>query len=346
MKHNGITTHIPQTHRPGGRRSIKVAATERSQADSSNANESDGGTQPSASRDLTVAATGDGRRAGARGSTRTRIGKIARLPKEVREELNRRLQDGEPGEQLLDWLNALPKVRKILAAQFGGRPITKQNLCEWRQGGYRDWERVEEDRLCVERLTERAASLTASADPDESDDGPPFSERLAAVLLVELARALEELKDERLPATERLQLVRQMHREVTQSRREDNRAAKLRIEQERWEWESERFEIEQHEREMKEMKDKLSAPYEAAMKLHPMTEIFGGGKLGRKMAARMLELQYNLDPGTLGGDEPSRPVKPGPTKSGSRRRRPSATPAPAPPTSDASNKSHCKADEE
>ena len=250
----------------------------------------------------------ESRRAAARGSNRTRIGKIARLPKEVREELNRRLQDGEQGDTLLEWLNALPKTQKVLASQFAGRPITKQNLSEWKLGGYRDWERVDEARLRVDRLTEQAAQLAGS------DEDNPLSERLAAVLLVELAGAFEDLRDESLPPAERWQLLRQMVREVAQMRREDNRAAKLRIEQARWEWESERFEIEKHEREMKEMKDKLCAPYEAAMKLHTMTEMFGGGQLGRKMAARMLEHQYNLTPGTLGSHEPSGPVKPGPTK--------------------------------
>ncbi len=42
----------------------------------------------------------------------TRTGKIARQPSEIREELNRRLQDNEPGGQLLSWLNALPIVQK------------------------------------------------------------------------------------------------------------------------------------------------------------------------------------------------------------------------------------------
>jgi len=31
----------------------------------------------------------------------TRNGKIARLPKDIREELNRRLEDGEPGKHLV-----------------------------------------------------------------------------------------------------------------------------------------------------------------------------------------------------------------------------------------------------
>ncbi len=61
----------------------------------------------------------------------TRNGKIARLPRAIRDELNRRLQDGEPGKHLLHWLNHSEKVRTILDREFGGRPISEQNLCEY-----------------------------------------------------------------------------------------------------------------------------------------------------------------------------------------------------------------------
>ena len=58
----------------------------------------------------------------------TRNGKIGRLPRAVREQLNRRLDNGEQGGQLLEWLNALPEVRDLVAREFGGQPIRKQNL--------------------------------------------------------------------------------------------------------------------------------------------------------------------------------------------------------------------------
>ena len=74
----------------------------------------------------------------------TRNGKIARLPLEIRNELNRRLQDGEPGKALVDWLNAVTLVQEILKEQFGGRPVNEQNLTEWKQGGYQDWLRHDE----------------------------------------------------------------------------------------------------------------------------------------------------------------------------------------------------------
>lgn len=82
---------------------------------------------------------------------RTRRGKIAKLPAEIRAEVNRRMLDGQPGRQILDWLNAHDRVRPILAAQFAGADINDQNLTEWRQGGYMDWV---EDREKLDALKE------------------------------------------------------------------------------------------------------------------------------------------------------------------------------------------------
>jgi hypothetical protein len=70
---------------------------------------------------------------------KTRNGKIARLPHEVREELNLRLERSEPSPRLLAWLNALPEVREFVRRDFGGEPVSKHNLSQWRLGGYQDW---------------------------------------------------------------------------------------------------------------------------------------------------------------------------------------------------------------
>jgi len=66
-------------------------------------------------------------------------GKIARLPFTIREQINQRLRDGRMSTQILPWLNQLPEVQSILATQFGGRPINKQNLSAWRLNAYRFW---------------------------------------------------------------------------------------------------------------------------------------------------------------------------------------------------------------
>ena len=61
----------------------------------------------------------------------SRIGKIARLPHDIREQLNRRLLDGQSGTEILQWVNELPQCRKtapktrsavVLDCEFKHRP--------------------------------------------------------------------------------------------------------------------------------------------------------------------------------------------------------------------------------
>jgi hypothetical protein len=66
-------------------------------------------------------------------------GKIANLPSEIRDELNYRLSEGEPGNELVEWLNAKPEVIKVVTERFDGHPISEQNLSQWRTHGYRQW---------------------------------------------------------------------------------------------------------------------------------------------------------------------------------------------------------------
>ena len=70
---------------------------------------------------------------------KTGNGKIANLPAEIREQLNYRLNDGEPGDELVDWLNSKPEVKEVLRKRFDGKPISEQNLSQWRTHGYRQW---------------------------------------------------------------------------------------------------------------------------------------------------------------------------------------------------------------
>jgi hypothetical protein len=81
-----------------------------------------------------------------------RKGKIARLPAQLREQVNLRLQNRETAETIRVWLNSEPKVKAILTAQFAGNPISKQNICEWRQGGFRDWQTRKDALQFVEHV--------------------------------------------------------------------------------------------------------------------------------------------------------------------------------------------------
>jgi len=120
----------------------------------------------------------------------TRTGKIARLPRTVRDELNRRLDDGQPGVELVAWINALSEVQAVLKAEFFGRPVTEQNLSEWKGGGFRDWRRQQEALALARELAEDADELQGVA-------GTAVLDRVSPVLAAWLLDAVKALLDAR-----------------------------------------------------------------------------------------------------------------------------------------------------
>ena len=179
----------------------------------------------------------------------TRNGKIARLPRSVREELNRRLHNGESGKNLVDWLNGLPKVQEVLADEFGGRPISEQNLSEWKQGGFEDWLRHQETREWVQKLADESADL-------EEDAGDvSVADWLSAPLAVALGRWVHEITVGAQNNPEQRKGLLAIAREVAELRRSDHTAERLRIDRERWETEQE----EKKNEELEKMKREVDA---------------------------------------------------------------------------------------
>jgi len=121
-------------------------------------------------------------------SNPTRKGKIARLPASLREELNRRLHDGESAPRILAWLHSLPEVLSVLD-QHGEEPITAQNLSVWRSGGYADWlrrrERIDQTKVLSEYAFEMAKAAGASV-----------SDGAAAILGGRILEAVEKLAED------------------------------------------------------------------------------------------------------------------------------------------------------
>jgi hypothetical protein len=158
-----------------------------------------------------------------------RNGKIARLPREVREELNRRLLDGEPGGPLLAWLNGLPSARAVLEREFGGCAISKQNLCEWRAGGFAEWRTRQETLEQVRELAADADDLAAAANGRLTD-------HLATVLAARYACALAGWNGETTDKFNRnLRALRGMCQDIVELRRGDHSGARLKMERERLE---------------------------------------------------------------------------------------------------------------
>jgi len=88
----------------------------------------------------------------------TRRGKIARLPKEIREQLNQQLDDGKQGKDLVSWLNSIPEVQSVIGRLFRGKAINKHNLSQWRKGGYREWQAKQEWLEVKKQLLNRQMS--------------------------------------------------------------------------------------------------------------------------------------------------------------------------------------------
>jgi hypothetical protein len=94
---------------------------------------------------------------------RALLGKIARLPKEIREQLNQRLDDGQPGSEVLPWLNELPAVKEVLGKHFHSVPISDTNLCHWRGGGFQRWVRKQEALAELKEFAEDIEDYSGAA---------------------------------------------------------------------------------------------------------------------------------------------------------------------------------------
>ena len=162
---------------------------------------------------------------------KTRTGKIARLPRAIRNQLNTCLQDGEPGQRLLEWLNALPEVQAVLAAEFEGRPILAQNLSDWKKGGHREWVLTQEAQELAQSLAEDAVELQAVG-------RPPLTDTLAIWLAARFAVATRGVTAQDGP--ERWRLLRELCADVVKLRRGDHSAERLRLEREHLELARER----------------------------------------------------------------------------------------------------------
>jgi hypothetical protein len=163
----------------------------------------------------------------------TRNGKIARLPLTVRQELNRRLDEGEQGKKLVAWLNELPVVQTIVAAEFCGKAIREQNLSEWKQGGYRDWQAKQEALEIAQRLGEDATEWNAEGRASLTDTLVLW---LAARYAVATRRVAET------GGREGWRLLREMCGDIVELRKGDHTAERLQIERQRLELEKEKTE--------------------------------------------------------------------------------------------------------
>ena len=155
--------------------------------------------------------------------TLTRNGKIARLPKPIREELNRRLDQGVPGGPLLQWLNSLPEVQAILTADFGGRPINKQSLSQWRHGGYAEWLRQQETRVLAGQILAEARELQPAG-------RPPLTDQMATWVLIRYLMVVRKLIGQAGAEKADFNLLHEFSHDLMAFQRGDHAKARLQFE--------------------------------------------------------------------------------------------------------------------
>jgi hypothetical protein len=170
---------------------------------------------------------------------KTGNGKIANLPSQIRDELNWRINDGDEGKELVEWLNAKPEVIEVVTKLFDGKPISEQNLSQWRTHGYRKWhaehvildelgnlsqnsERIEETGIDCEKLllvlkanyAEMIQCWLVTPTEQMTYRLDVFKQLTAAVL----AMRREEMQKERLEIQrERLELLREKQNDKSES---------------------------------------------------------------------------------------------------------------------------------
>ena len=161
-----------------------------------------------------------------------RTSKFTRLPEPLREELTQRLRNGEPGPNILHWLNQLPQVIAIVEEHYGGNLISPQNLSDWNQGGYREW-------LTSQEIRESSKDIAADATRLAAETGGSLLNPLTTAILARYAALLAKMPlDAEIPKhiQDHLDNILRIHQNLIKERRNDlvaQKTALLAAEQER-----------------------------------------------------------------------------------------------------------------
>ena len=158
----------------------------------------------------------------------SRRSKIASLRKEIRDDLNQKLEEGEPGNQIVDWLNSQPEVQSVLRCQFQGNPITEQNLSDWRNGGFLDWQRAQESWAWMQQLGDEADELK------ERGFGAKISNWFGILMSAEMTSTARELIQAEPDPAKRWERLCDVYKQVSRLRRDDLASTHMRLRQEKW----------------------------------------------------------------------------------------------------------------
>lgn len=113
--------------------------------------------------------------------SRTRTGNIARLPRLLRDQVNRMLDDGSRFNSIIAWL-----------AQNGHPGVKLNNLTEWKKGGFQDWLELHQRLAQEEKLRELSYAIATA------NEGTKTQEAAIQVASSFLFRVFLKLSPERL----------------------------------------------------------------------------------------------------------------------------------------------------
>lgn len=168
----------------------------------------------------------------------TRNGRIARLPSDLRQQLNRRLESDEPAAGVLAWLNAQPAEQPNPTAESGPPAFALKDLAEWQATGFCDWRIQAEAREQASQLHAEVAELKQAGEEPLSDALAQF---LAAQYVLATRAAIRQAAGEPLP----LSTLRVLCADVVSLRRGDHQVERLRLERDRLVLEERDFELRQ-----------------------------------------------------------------------------------------------------
>jgi hypothetical protein len=153
------------------------------------------------------------------------LGKLARLPPHLREQLNHRLANDEPAKTLLPWVNSLPELHAIIADLFNGETVSEQNLSEYRQHSFRKWQMRQ---AALEFSAETQADLSAESQTHVG----PIVNQLVHWISLRFAAAAHNSAIPDDSETE-LRQIRQFLADILALRRGDLSAQRIHLEQQR-----------------------------------------------------------------------------------------------------------------
>jgi hypothetical protein len=139
-----------------------------------------------------------------------RNGKIARLPKAIRDKINQWLDDGR----------TYPQIIKDLGDD--AKDLKPGHFSEWRKGGYEDYLRHQEWRDQLRIVRENGSEMSELA------DSPKFQETLVQIALTEIFRVLQqgELKPDSLNYIRLFNALARLNREALGLRKYNDLLAK------------------------------------------------------------------------------------------------------------------------